>query len=152
MLAKSGTVNQWQSWLNVKMPWFLLQTLLHIISYLICVLLLPSLSHKVTLFQLYKPRMNNLFRYFNYVGYFLFPGGRWQILVFIIRIPCACLQIFTSYQSEYTLLKCSHVSSSRGTSGCRSQDLPQHWRCQQQHLFQDFHSSWNNGKVISSST
>lgn len=70
--------------LSTEIPWFLLQILLHItniINCLIYVLLLPSLSHKGTLFHLYKLRMNNLFCYFNFVGYFLFLGGGWQILV-----------------------------------------------------------------------
>lgn len=63
--------------LSIEIPWFLLQILLHItniINCLIDVLLLPSLSHKVTLFHLYKLRMNNLFCYFNFVGYFLSLG------------------------------------------------------------------------------
>lgn len=101
-LTKPDTGNQWQNWLNIKILWFLLQTLLHITNIINCknnyqqqptlsapiniyVLLLPSLSHKVTPFQLYKPKMNNLLSDFNLVRYFLFLGGRWQILVFDVK-------------------------------------------------------------------
>lgn len=124
MLTKSDTVNRWQNWLNIEIPRFLLQTLLlitNVINCLIYVLLLPSLSDKVTLFQLYKPRMDNLFCYFNFVEYFLFPRGRWQILVFSIRTPCACPVFLPSYWSEYTLL-CSHLcwkAEARQAAGCR---------------------------------
>lgn len=60
--------------LSTKIPRFLLQILLHVANIINCLIdipLLPSLSHKITLFHLYKLRMNNLFCYFNIVGYFL---------------------------------------------------------------------------------